>query len=196
MTLCRETDKTRFEILTKLGCTIERYYHSMSRPLTDLPECPLPEGISVRPALPKDYRKIWEAANEAFKDEYGASDPTEEWYQSYISNPNFQPMLWQVAWDGNEVVGSVQNYVSLEENELEGHNRGYTEAISVRREWRGRGVASALICCSMAMFKALNMDEVALTANTQNPTGAMHLYTNLGYRPYRTLLELKKNLDS
>ena len=121
--------------------------------------------------------------------------PTEEWYQSYLASPNFFPFLWQVAWDGDEVVGSVQNYVSLEENELEGHNRGYTEGISVRREWSRRGVASHLICRSMAMFKALNMDEVALTADTQNPTGAMRLYTNLGYRPYMTLLELHKSLD-
>jgi len=118
VTLCRETDRNRFEILTESGYSIERYYHSMSRPLTDLPERPLPDGISVRPAMPKDYRKIWEAANEAFKDEYGASEPTEEWYQSYSANPNFLPILWQVAWDGDEVVGSVQNYVSMEENEL------------------------------------------------------------------------------
>lgn len=195
VTQCREPDRTRFDILKESGYQIQRYYHSMSRPLTDLPESPLPEGISVRPALPKDFRQIWEAANEAFKDEYGAADPTEEWYQTYKSDPNFQPMLWQVAWDGDEVVGSVQNYVSLEENELEGHMRGYTEAISVRQKWRGSGIARALICRSMAMFKALNMDEVALTADTQNPTGAMHLYTNLGYRPYQTLLELKKKLE-
>ena len=196
ITLSRDNDHPRYEILTQSGYTIGRYYVSMSRPLTDLPESPLPEGISVRPALPKDYRKIWEAANEAFKDEYAASEPTEDWYQSYISNPNFLPILWQVAWDGDEVVGSVQNYVSMEENELENRRRGYTEAISVRREWRGRGIARALICRSMAMFKAMNMDEVALTADTQNPTGAMHLYTNLGYKPYLTLLELKKPVNS
>ena len=72
------------------------------------------------------------------------------------------------------MVGSVMNYISLAENELEGRMRGYTEGISVRREWRGRGIARGLICKSMAMFKAMNMDEVALTADTQNPTGAMH----------------------
>jgi hypothetical protein len=46
----------------------------------------------------------------------------------------------------------------------------------------------------MEMFKMLNMDEVALTADTQNPTGAMRLYTALGYRRYLTLLELQKPL--
>jgi ribosomal protein S18 acetylase RimI-like enzyme len=190
----RETDLTRFNIIKGSGFEIKRYYHSMSRDLVDLPERLVPEGITVRPVLPKDYRKIWDASNDAFQDEYGASDPTEEWYQGYLASPNFQPILWQVAWDGDEVVGSVQNYISLEENELEGRQRGYTEAISVRREWRGRGVASALICRSMAMFKLLNMDEVALTADTQNPTGAMRLYTALGYRPYLTSLELHKPL--
>ena len=190
----RETDQNRLNILTTSGYEVKRYYHSMSRDLVDLPERPLPEGITVRPVLPKDYRKIWDASNDAFQDEYGASDPTEEWYQGYLASPNFQPILWQVAWDGDEVVGSVQNYLSLEENELEKRRRGYTEAISVRREWRGRGVASALICRSMEMFKMLNMDEVALTADTQNPTGAMRLYTALGYRRYLTFLELQKPL--
>lgn len=194
MAFCRENDLNRLQVLTGLGYEIKRYYHSMKRDLIDLPESPLPDRITVRPVLPKDYRKIWDASNEAFMDEYGAADPTEEWFQSYMASPNFQPILWQVAWDGDEVVGSVQNYVSMEENELEGHNRGYTEGISVRREWRGRGVASSLICRSMAMFKAMNIDEVALTADTQNPTGAMRLYTNLGYRAYRTLFELRKPL--
>jgi len=195
-TLCWEPDRTKFNILKEAGFAINRYYHSMRRPLTNLPERPLPEGITVRAVLPKDFRKIWDAANLAFEDEYGAADPTEEWYQSYRESPNYQPILWQVAWDGNEVVGSVHNYVSLEENELEGHMRGYTEGISVRREWRGRGIASHLICRSMAMFKAMNMDEVALSADTQNPTGAMSLYTSLGYRAYRTLFELRKPLNS
>lgn len=193
---CRELDRTRYNILIECGFSIDRYYHSMSRPLTDLPERPLPEGITVRAVLPKDYRKVWDASNEAFMDEYGAAEPQEEWYQSYLADPNFQPYLWQVAWDGDKVVGSVQNYISMEENELEGHNRGYTEGISVIREWRGRGVASYLICRSMAMFKAMNMDEVALIADTQNPTGAMRLYTNLGYRAYRTVFDLRKPLNA
>lgn len=191
---CREFDRTRYNILSECGFSIDRYYHSMSRPLTDLPERPLPEGITVRAVLPKDYRKIWDASIEAFRDEYGAAEPKEEWYLSYLADPNFQPYLWQVAWDGDKVVGSVQNYISMEENELEGHNRGYTEGISVIREWRGRGVASYLICKSMAMFKAMNLDEVALIADTQNPTGAMRLYTNLGYQAYRTIFDLRKPL--
>lgn len=191
----REKDQTRCQVLTSLGYETKRFYHSMKRDLIDLPERPLPEGITVRPVLPEDLRKVWNVSNIAFMDEHGAADPTEEWYQSYLASPFFQPILWQVAWDGDEVVGSVQNYISLAENELEGRYRGYTEGISVLREYRGRGIASHLICRSMAMFKLLNMDEVALTADTQNPSGAMRLYTSLGYQPYMTQLEFQKQLD-
>jgi len=47
----------------------------------------------------------------------------------------------------------------------------------------------------MPLFKLFKINGVTLTADTQNPTGAMDLYTNLGYKPYQTLLELKKKLD-
>lgn len=193
---CRQTDQLRLEILESMGYSISRYYHTMSRPLNDLPQSPLPEGITVRPVLPKHIKQIWDAGTEAFMDEYGATDEPEDSFHHYSSNPEFQPLLWQVAWDGDEVVGSVMNFISMPENELEDRRRGYTEGISVRKKWRGRGIARALICRSMAMFKALNMDEVALTADTENPTGAMGLYLGLGYQPYRTVLELKKNMNS
>lgn len=194
LTSSREMDQTRRQVLTDLGYKAARYYHSMSRKLVDLPTRPLPQGITVRPVLPEDYRKVWDASNLAFVDEYGAAEPTEAWYQGYLASPNFQPLLWQVAWDGDEVVGSVQNYISLEENELENRRRGYTEGISVRREWRGRGIASALICRSMAMLRSMNLDEVALTADTENPTGAMRLYIGLGYQPYLTQIDYQKRL--
>ena len=42
---------------------------------------------------------------------------------------------------------------------------------------RDRGVARALICRSLAMMKALNMQEVALTVDSDNPSGCL-LYTS------------------
>ena len=36
-----------------------------------IPDCPLPEGLEVRPYQPEHLRKIWDASNEAFKDHWG-----------------------------------------------------------------------------------------------------------------------------
>jgi hypothetical protein len=57
-----------------------------------------------------------DAATEAFRDHWGFTEQTKEDYQSFIQSRFFQPHLWQVAWDGDEVVGSVQNYIDDLEN--------------------------------------------------------------------------------
>ncbi len=179
-------DPLRRQKLEGMGYRPRRFYYKMSRPLNgDLPDYPLPEGIEVRPTLPSTMRKVWDASMEAFQDEWGATQDSPEWYESYIRCSYCQPALWQVAWQGDEVVGSVMNYIDENENEKTGQMRGYTEGITVRRQWRGKGIAKALICRSMRMHQALNMQEVALGVDTENPTGALHLYESLGYRQFR-----------
>ncbi|MFH1445990.1 MAG: GNAT family N-acetyltransferase [Chloroflexota bacterium] len=169
-----------------------RYAFSMSRPLDMIPEAELPEGIETRPAKPEHYKQIWQAEMEAFRDHWGYVEPTEKDYQRFISSPQFQPEYWQVAWDGDEVVGMVLNFVDEKENKEYKRKRGYTEGISVRRPWRRLGIAKALIVRSMQMFKNMGMEEVALGVDTQNPTGALRLYSNLGYQVYKKFTNYRK----
>jgi len=61
--------------------------------------------------------------------------------------------------------------------------RGYTEGISVRRPWRKRGVASALINRSLLMFREMGMTEAALGVDTENLSGALRVYEASGFRP-------------
>jgi len=159
-----------------------------------LPEAELPEGIEARPVTEKQthHHQVWEAANEAFRDHWGYSKPKEEDYISYKSSRYFQPELWQVAWDGDEVVSSVMNYIDQEHNKKYQRKRGWTENISTRREWRRRGIARALIVRSMHMHKARGMTEVALGVDTNNPNGALKLYQSLGYKELRTEVIYRK----
>jgi ribosomal protein S18 acetylase RimI-like enzyme len=191
----KEEEHAKLVLFEKHGYKVIRYYYDMSRSLEgDLPDQPLPEGLEVRAVLKSQVRQVWEASAEAFKDEWGATENTEESFQSLMSQPVVRPELWQVAWDGDEVAGSVMNFIDLIENDQQKRHRGYTEGISVRRPYRGKGLASALICRSMRMFKALNMTEVALGVDTESPTGALGLYSRLGYKPYRTELVHSKSI--
>ncbi len=169
-----------------------RYFISMSRPLDVIPEAELPEGIETRPAKPEHYKQIWQAEMEAFRDHWGYVEPTEKDYQGFISSSWFQPQYWQVAWDGNEVVGMVLNVINEKENNEYKRKRGYTEDISVRRPWRRRGIAKALIVRSMQMHKKLGMEEVALGVDTKNPSGALKLYSNLGYKVFKKFITYRK----
>jgi ribosomal protein S18 acetylase RimI-like enzyme len=93
----------------------------------------------------------------------------------------FQPHLWKVAWKGDQVCGVVHNFLDEQENEMYNRKRGYTEDISVRREWRGKGVAKALIAESIRMFREMGMDHTWLSVDSENTSGAHRLYESMGY---------------
>ncbi len=182
------------KVLRTLGYTPARYGFHMSRPLENIPEAELPEGIEARPVKAEDARKIWEASVEAFRDHWGFSEPDKDEFESYKTSKFFQPDLWQVAWDGDEVVSSVMNYINHDYNEKTNSKRGWTENISTRREWRRRGIARALIVRSMHMHKALGLTEVALGVDTENPNGALQLYQSLGYQQEKTFITYRKEM--
>ena len=98
-----------------------------------------------------------------------------------MKDPTYNPDIWKIAWDGDQVAGIVMNYVNEKENEEYLRKRGYTENISVGRPWRKRGLAKSLIVQSMQMFKAMGFTETALAVDAENTSGALHLYKGLGY---------------
>lgn len=184
------------EMIEDLDFEPIRYEFEMSRPCSEPMEVTsLPDGIEVRRPTPEQYRQVWEAQAEAFRDHWGYTEPTETNFQWWLNFPFFDPErdLWRVAWEGEEVVGMVLNFIDHEENKQAGRKRGYTEFISVRRPWRRMGVARALLTQSIKMFQELGMDETSLGVDTKNPNGALHLYESVGYREReRTTLYRKK----
>lgn len=181
-------------ILASLAYTPARYFIAMARPLEDIPAADLPEGIETRLVKESEQRAVWDASIEAFRDHWGYARPTEEDYQAYRGSKHFQPDLWQVAWHGEDIVGSVLNYIDQDYNEKYDKKRGWTEEITTHREWRRRGIARALIVRSMHMHKALGMKEVGLGVDTDNPNGALKLYQSLGYQKERTWITFRKEL--
>ncbi|MFN2143751.1 MAG: GNAT family N-acetyltransferase, partial [Anaerolineales bacterium] len=116
------------QLLKKVGMKVIRYGYEMTRPCSEPVEAlPLPEGIEVRPITPDLMRAVFDAEEEAFRDHWGYIAPTEASYQSWLDYPLTKPDLWKVAFDGNEVVGMVRNYINEKENEEYDRKRGYTE---------------------------------------------------------------------
>lgn len=185
--------KVRFNtIVESMGYTAERFFIEMSRNLEDIPTAEVPQGIQVRPVQPGEERNIWDASSEAFRDHWGYSEPKEEHYKDYVGSKYYQPHLWQVAWDGDQVVSSVMNYIDHDYNEKYHRQRGWTENISTLKPWRHQGIARALIVRSMHMHKAKGMTEVGLGVDTNNPNGALKLYQGLGYQQDKTFITYRK----
>ncbi len=185
-------------LLERAGYAPVRYAHDMVRPsLDDIPDFPLPEGLEVRPALPEHYRAIWDADDEAFRDHWGYIPHTEEDYLGWMESKRFfQPHLWQIAWDTatNEVAGQVKTYIDEPENEKFNRRRGYTEGISVRRPYRRRGLARALIARSLRLQREMGMTESALGVDSENLSGATRVYEDCGFRTVKRYAVYRKPL--
>ncbi len=191
-----EGEKGTIALLERAGYQPIRYLFEMKRDLSEpFPDFPMPAGLEVHPVKEEHLRAIWEADNEAFRDHWGYVPGTEARYDAWLKQHDFNPSLFMVAWEGDQVAGAVQNFVNKEENEEYTRKRGYTEGIFVRRPWRKRGLARSLIVQSMKMFKEMGMTETALGVDTENLSGALRVYESCGYRQIKKSITLRKPLE-
>jgi mycothiol synthase len=175
------------------GYEIVRYGFMMVRDLADpIPDLPLPAGLEIRAVLETDHRRIWDADTEAFRDHWDSGERTEADFESWFATPGIDTRLWRVAWDGDEVAGSVMTFVWPAENEALGLSRGWLEHISVRRPWRRRGLASALITDALRALRDAGLTEAALGVDAENVSGALRVYEAIGFRRTRTGVSYRK----
>jgi ribosomal protein S18 acetylase RimI-like enzyme len=188
-----DSQKNLSEIIEREGYEGVRYGFEMVRPnLDNIPDAPMPEGLEIRPVQPEHYRAIWEAEVEAFHDHWGMEETQEGDYERWLEQTPFEPELWKVGWDGDQVAGMVRNFVNREFNDRHNRKRAYTEYISTRRPWRRRGLARALIAESLRMQKEMGMEESALSVDAENPSGALELYKNMGFEVVRRQTSYRK----
>jgi mycothiol synthase len=191
----QQADPAGVGFATGAGYAQVRYGFLMRRPLDlPIPDAPLPAGLDIRQVRPADHRAIWAADTEAFLDHWEAAVRHEADFVHTFGHPDVDTSLWQVAWDGDEVAGSVMNAIYRGENAEVGLDIGWLDHVSVRRPWRGRGLASALIVRSLAILRERGMAVAALGVDAENPTGALGLYERYGFRPYQTWVTYRKRL--
>jgi ribosomal protein S18 acetylase RimI-like enzyme len=157
-----------------------------------IPAVTLPVGIEVRQVRPEDHRAIWDADIEAFRDHWEAAVRNESDFVKFFAHPDIDTSLWQVAWDGDEVAGSVVNGIYRDENAKIGIDLGWLDHVSVRRRWRKRGLASALIVRSLEVLRDRGMSVASLGVDSENPTGALGLYRRFGFTVHRTWITYRK----
>ncbi|MBA3878003.1 MAG: hypothetical protein C0498_13985 [Anaerolinea sp.] len=185
------------DLATSAGYARHTYGFLMRRPLaTPIEPASLPPGVDVRPVRPEDHRAIWDADTEAFLDHAEPAVRDEEDFVRWFGQPAIDTSLWRVAWAGDDVAGSVMTFVWADENERLGVRRAWLEHISVRRPWRGRGLARALISDTLRMLADAGFEEAVLGVHGENPTGAVGLYERCGFEVHRRWTVWRKPLQA
>jgi len=144
-----------------------------------------PSGLTVRTFKPGfDAVGVVHAIRESFKDHWGfVHTPFEEEYarwKHYIDNsPDFDPDLWFLAVDRDEIAGislcRARNYDEVD--------MGWVGTLGVRRLWRRRGVGLALLHHSFLALQGRGKQRVGLGVDASSLTGATRLYQKAGMRP-------------
>ncbi|MEP6895008.1 MAG: GNAT family N-acetyltransferase [Chloroflexota bacterium] len=182
-------DEAGHAVLKTEGYIPIRYFWRMEIELQDTPPVvTFPAGIEIRPFIKEQHATVvWQADNEAFRDHWGSHEQAyEDWSHRIFGNPNFDPTLWVIAWDENEVAGFSQNRFRK--------GIGWIGTIAVRRPWRKRGLGEALLYHSFGEFYKRGMKTIGLGVDASNPTGATRLYQKVGMHVASEFLTYEKEL--
>ena len=135
-------------------------------------------GIEIRPLERGKEPDVYVCLAEAFSDHWGDTWPSEEvWMHDNVeASTEFHPDLWQLAWHDFELVGALIARPASDEDLTVGH----VSIIGVRRRFRRRGIAEALLRTSFVQLHACGCRGVDLEVDTESITGATRLYERLG----------------
>jgi len=117
-------------------------------------------------------------------------EPYEEWAHWTVERDGFDPTLWFLARDGDEIAG-----FSLCRPSETRPDTGFVNLLGVRRAWRRRGLGEALLRHSFVELYRRGFARVALGVDAGSPTGATRLYERVGMQVVRRLDFYEKELD-
>jgi len=168
-------DETGQASLTTQGYSPIRYHWRMGIELDTQPLPPnLPAGLEIRPFVKELHAQaVWQARNEAFKDNWGSHVLSFEEFSYYsFENARYDPTLWVVIWDGEEVAGFSINQYRMD--------IGWIHILGVRPAWRKQGLGLAMLFHSFAEFYRRGTKSIGLGVDASNLSGATRLYQKVG----------------
>ena len=181
-----EGDSESVARLEAAGFVHVRSFHRMRIEMAEPPPAPdWPEGIVVRTLVPgQDDRAAVEAMVDVFRDHWGYvetpfEEELEEWKQWIHEDEDFDADLWFLACGASgEIAGFCQCYPFAGED----RSTGLVDELGVRRAWRRRGLATALLRLAFRAFYERRVPNVELGVDSESLTGATRLYERAGMR--------------
>lgn len=185
------------KLLASCGMQPVRYFQRMKIVLNgSVPLVSLPDGIRLETYRhPQQARQVFSAVREAFHDHWGhVEESFEEGFKRFshsrFEDAKFDPSLWLLAMDGEEIAGfSLCRSEAFDDSE-----EGFVSTLGVRRNWRKQGLGLALLQRSFQVFQQRGQKSVGLFVDASSLTGATRLYEKAGMHVYRQFTTYEKEL--
>ena len=179
-------DEAAQSMVEAAGFTEVRRHYTMLADLAGFaPAIHDPEGISIRTCTEEDAEVVHGLLEETFADHWGFTPTSfETWRKQSYERSDTHLDMWFLALEGDEPVGALVG------RPIE--DMGWVADLGVKKRWRKRGIASALLKRSFADFKRRGFNKVGLGVDASNETGAVRLYEGVGMKASRVYLTYEK----
>ena len=173
-----------------LGYPRIRTVYVMAITLDETPPAPVwPEGVRGRAFIPgQDEYATWSAMETAFRDLLERPPGSYDRWLAMTESERREPDLWRLAEDARDgaIVGTVLG------KRFSGG--GWVGGVGVRRDWRGKGVALALLRELFGVYCTNGVREIGLSVDADSPSSAPSLYTRAGMRVTKNIGIYRKTL--
>jgi ribosomal protein S18 acetylase RimI-like enzyme len=170
-------NKTKRELLERRGY---QSHHTVLRFKIDLANRPPeanepPSGVVLRRYVPEDAEAVRATMAEAFEGHRRYTPRRlDEWLDLRMRHPAFDPGLWRVAECESEIVGAALVY--------DVGDTGYLSNVGIRRAWRRKGVAQALLADAFTALRERGQMRVMVSVDADAAPNAIRLYEEAGMR--------------
>jgi ribosomal protein S18 acetylase RimI-like enzyme len=127
-----------------------------------------PAGVRVRTFRPEDAADVHELLVAAFAYSSETIPPYREWLETMTGDPEFDPTVWFLAVESDDVVGVALAW-----------DDGFLKDLAVHPRARGRGVGEALLLHTFDAFARRGVGHVSLKVRAGNHA-ARRLYERAG----------------
>jgi ribosomal protein S18 acetylase RimI-like enzyme len=189
LTYADERSPQNAALFKRAGLTLARYFLTLDRAL-DAPVRVIEaaEGIRISAYTADVSAAVHSARDDSFMDHWASQPMSDENWNAFVGGRWFRPDLSFVAY-GTDAAGveQVVGFVLSTANEnvwaTQGFTGSYIDLVGVRSAWRGRHIAQSLLAAQLAAGQSLGHERVTLAVDSASPTGALGLYTGMGFVP-------------
>jgi mycothiol synthase len=188
---CPADQEDALALFAAAGYQRSRWFHFMSRERTGaVPEGPRPKSIRIAgyaAEFSQAARQVQDAA-------FGEQATTADSWQHFVGHERFRPAFSFLAYLGDEPVGVLiaNEYDAF--RRATGRRECFISSVGVIGTARGRGIATALLGCSLAAAQADGCDVATLYVGADSPTAALTFYEHVGFTKQRASVTLTKDL--
>lgn len=177
-----QLDDTAVALLARFGFTPVRYAFDMAASTANVADIPAPDGVTIT-AYDADPRLLHEAHMEAFADHWGHQHrPFDAWFPTTVGSSVFNRALSVVAMAGSDIAGYTLCYDDAIADQI------YIGQVGVRRAWRRRGLAAAMLTHVLRLAAEAGRTRAALDVDAESLTGAVGVYERVGFHTGHTIV--------